>query len=290
MTGPRPFWWKLAALGSCAGIGGDTGPWILLYHRVAPEPHHGGETTPENFNEHLDLLRSRCDCLSLSDLLRRCREGRATGREATITFDDGYRDQAAAARRAMAKGVHATIFIPSSYPESGRNFFWEGRDSEECERIKDQMRRGMEPPEGLETSDVMSWAEIAGLVKEGIGIESHAHSHRILSGLPDPELKTELLAARREFEAHLDRRPEVIAYPNGDWNDFDARVDRSVDEAGFAAGVTAVFGAVRRAQLPWRIRRLGVANQSAESLEQVLRGGHAAAACKAALDHWRGRR
>lgn len=284
------LWWNLASWSARVGMADHAGPWILLYHRIASKPHCGGETTPENFAAHLEVLKKNCDCIPLSDLLRRIVDGRATGREATITFDDGYRDQGEAARRAIARGVPATIFIPTAFPGSGRRFFWEGRDAAECERIKEAMRHGAEPPEGPAPSDLLTWDEILKLKHDGVRIESHGHSHRILTGLAGEALRVEMRTAFHVFAEHVGAPPKVLAYPNGDWPDFDDRVDAAARHAGFRFGATAIFGPARRAHLPWRIRRLGVADQSASSLERVLRGGHASAALKAALDDWRGRR
>lgn len=146
------------------------------------------------------------------------------------------------------------------------------------------MRRGDLPPDGRSPSDLLSWDEIIALEKKGVGIEGHGHEHRILSGLSDADLGGEFDAMSSAFARHLGRAPEVIAYPNGDWGDFDFRA------LPIRYGLTAVFGSARAQDAPYRIRRVLVANENPRDLFTLVKRGAAAAAIKRGLDRARGRR
>ena len=83
------------------------GTLVLLYHRVAHlrRDPHGLAVRPEYFAQHCEILRRRCD------VVRFC-EAKRSRRQVSITFDDGYVDNAAAARSILAAaGLPATFFV-----------------------------------------------------------------------------------------------------------------------------------------------------------------------------------
>ena len=83
------------------------GTLVLLYHRVANLCHdpHGLAVQPHHFVQHCEILRKRCE------VVRLCEANRMRPQVA-ITFDDGYVDNAGAARGALAAaGLPATFFV-----------------------------------------------------------------------------------------------------------------------------------------------------------------------------------
>ena len=85
------------------------GTVVLLYHRVAQlrRDPHGLAVTPDRFSEHCEILRRRCDVVQLTEANR-------SKRQVAITFDDGYVDNAGAARSILAAaGLPATFFVTS---------------------------------------------------------------------------------------------------------------------------------------------------------------------------------
>lgn len=280
-------WWKMAKAFSSLSSRAN-GPWVLGYHRISDELHPGA-TSLARFDEHLALIESVATVLPLEELLVRTAAGRSRPDELAITFDDGYRDQEVAARKALARGLPATIFIPTAFPDSGRSFFWEGRSAEQAEEIKAGLRRGKLPPDGLAPSEIMSWSEIRSAANDGIDIQSHSHDHRILSSLTSEQLEADLATSVSLLQEKAIATPRVLAYPNGDWPDFSLLVDRAAEKAGLRWGLTAVFGTLRGADLPWRARRLMIANETADELAAVLRGGKVCSSAKAVLDRVRGR-
>jgi len=93
---------------------------ILTYHRVCAADDHaflqdGGVpfVTPAVFAQQLDFLANGdFDVLPLAEALaRRERRERFARRTVVVTFDDGYRDNLAAAHALHAKGLPATVFV-----------------------------------------------------------------------------------------------------------------------------------------------------------------------------------
>lgn len=282
-------WWRLAVALNRRGIRGGSGPWILAYHRFG-DASTAGSTSWETFREHLNVLSKWADGVTLEELLTRVSEGRATGREVVLTFDDGYLEQAEAARLASAKGFPVTIFIPTAFPDSGRGFFWEGRTPEEAERIKTDMRKGILPPEAATPADLLSWNQIRELAREGVGIESHGHDHLILSGLNQKALTHDLAESHRILTEQLGRSPTCIGYPNGDWWDVDERTNGAAKACGYRYGLMGVYGRARAADMPWRVRRVVVTGENGHAMESLLRAGRWTADGKALVDRMRGRK
>lgn len=286
------IWWKgaerLAALAGRHDRGRVLGPWILGYHRIS-DAGIDGATSTGRFREHLDLLSDIACVVELETLLELLSAGLAKGDEVAITFDDGYRDQGIAALLATERGLPGTIFVATSFPGSQRGFFWEGRSHEEAERIKSAMRRGAKPPEGLLASDLLDWNEIIDLRRKGIAFASHTRSHRILSGLNDADLHDEFALSVEDLANH-GIHSSAIAYPNGDWLDFDERTGPAARQSGLRFGLTAIFGHADRNHLPWRIRRVLVGNESAMELGDLLVFGRMMSRAKSACDGIRRRK
>jgi peptidoglycan/xylan/chitin deacetylase (PgdA/CDA1 family) len=104
----------------------DTRKLILLYHRIASPRHDPfALAVPENwFHDHLDILKSQCRLVALSELLRTdIAESVAL---ATITFDDGYLDNLTTASPVLRQaGIPATFFICTGYLGDARGFWWD---------------------------------------------------------------------------------------------------------------------------------------------------------------------
>jgi peptidoglycan/xylan/chitin deacetylase (PgdA/CDA1 family) len=97
------------------------GTLVLLYHRVVDVQRdpHGLAVRPERFAQHCEILRKRCDVVPL-------RKATGSRRQVAITFDDGYADNAADARRILADaGLSATFFIAAGRVGEPREAWWD---------------------------------------------------------------------------------------------------------------------------------------------------------------------
>ena len=78
----------------------------------------------------------------------------------------------------------------------------------------------------------MTWDEIRELAGLGWEIGSHTCTHRLLTGLSDDELATELWASRQEVQERAGSCRSV-SYP---WGKLDSRVMRAAAAAGYDFG------------------------------------------------------
>jgi peptidoglycan/xylan/chitin deacetylase (PgdA/CDA1 family) len=102
----------------------------LCYHRVGRLPHDpfGMAVTPEHFAEQLDVIR-RHRPLALADLAAQIRGGDVRPGGIAVTFDDGYRDNLAAAAPALERaGVPATVFVTTGLTGTRDAVWWEELD------------------------------------------------------------------------------------------------------------------------------------------------------------------
>ncbi|MCC6552246.1 MAG: polysaccharide deacetylase family protein [Polyangiaceae bacterium] len=106
---------------------------VFTYHRVN-EPAEVGEldqgvveASAQELREQLAVIKAHGTVVSASEVRLFCTERRRPPRSPVmITFDDGYRDNFEVALPVLeGAGVRATFFIPTSYPEAGRMFWWD---------------------------------------------------------------------------------------------------------------------------------------------------------------------
>lgn len=103
---------------------------VLCYHRVA-ESGPGRDpwklrVSPDNFAEHLEVIRRHGQPMPLSKLTDMMADGKPTKGAVTISFDDGYADNYDTARPLLEKsGIPATYFVSSGAIKSERDFWWD---------------------------------------------------------------------------------------------------------------------------------------------------------------------
>jgi peptidoglycan/xylan/chitin deacetylase (PgdA/CDA1 family) len=113
-----------SACGTMLAPGGRHGSLlVLIFHRVLPEPDTllPGEPDVARFAGQMDVVRSICRVLPLSEAIERLYAGSLPPRAAAITFDDGYANNLTHAAPVLrARGLPATVFVASGYLNGGR--------------------------------------------------------------------------------------------------------------------------------------------------------------------------
>lgn len=85
----------------------------------------------------------------------------------------------------------------------------------------------------------MTWDEIRQLDLELIEVGSHTCSHPILSKCSQNELEIELSMSKLIIEREIGRTIKSFCYPNGQLGDYDDRVIKAVQSAGYTNAVIA---------------------------------------------------
>ena len=80
----------------------------------------------------------------------------------------------------------------------------------------------------------MTWDHAREVIRNGIAIGSHTHTHRVLSRLAEPAQHWELRESKLALEKHLGQPVRTIAYPVGRYGNFTPATMRIAAECGYA--------------------------------------------------------
>jgi len=203
----------------------------------------------------MTALARHANPVSLADGLALLDAGTIPPRTFTVTFDDGYADNATLAAPILAEcGVPATFFVATGFLDGGR--MWNDTVIEAVRRLPDGVHDfsdfGLGPRScvgdasrltlsrdivkaikhrsqreraelagrlgyGLALPDdlMMSTAQVRCLADAGFEVGGHTVTHPILSRLPPSEARSEIEAGRRRLQDITGRPVRYFAYPNG---------------------------------------------------------------------------
>ena len=111
----------------------------------------------------------------------------------------------------------------------------------------------------------VNWDEVRRMVKGGMAVGSHSHSHRLLGRLYEHEQLAEMVRARALLREQAGVEADTIAYPVGLRNSFTEITKATALQAGYRAGFSYYGGINRRGKVDrYDLRRIGVHSQSIE--------------------------
>jgi peptidoglycan/xylan/chitin deacetylase (PgdA/CDA1 family) len=184
----------------------EGGAIVVAFHSITREPSDGAlRCQLSDFNRYCRFFAKHLRVETFSRTVERLQGGEPLNGELSITFDDGYADNAELALDVLERWkLPATFFVSTGFIESNEQTFWDREAHVE--------------------SRWMSWKQVAGLIARGHEVGSHTVSHANLGELPMTDVASEL---RRSIE-HLFQRigivPAHFAVPYG-------RAFNSIEEA-----------------------------------------------------------
>ncbi|MBF0244453.1 MAG: polysaccharide deacetylase family protein, partial [Planctomycetes bacterium] len=242
---------------------------IYVFHRVRPldgtlDPL-GLRVSPEAFAASLQKLRERHTLHFVDDLVKGRFSGR-TGRDAALTFDDGYADFLLHAFPVIERlRVPVTVFLTTSFVGTDRLLWWDellelsrrpGWPAEEdffrsAQRLKFLSRpqidsllcsryggNGDFAPEFRAANRGLTWDEVRRLRESGlVRFEPHGHAHVNYGSSNDEETRADITRCMDRLEVETGRRGEVLAYPYGGIDDIRPETPAVV----CACGIKAAF-------------------------------------------------
>jgi peptidoglycan/xylan/chitin deacetylase (PgdA/CDA1 family) len=111
----------------------------------------------------------------------------------------------------------------------------------------------------LSRSLFMTWDQVRGLAAAGMGIGSHAHSHRRLSDLGEDEQRRELSESKQILERETRHEIRALAYPFGWPGAYDEQTKRLAGAAGYRLAFSSLEGVNRPGRSdPLDLRRLNI--------------------------------
>ena len=225
---PEPEWQKVRG----------SGVPILLYHRIvlrhdAADPKYA--ISDRRFRAQMRLLRQLdYRTINLRELVDCHLSGRLPpARSVVVTFDDGYRDNAPAARYMLANGQIGTIFLVTGRMGCDRDW----------------------TVEGLGQMPLLSWDEVRELRKAGFEFGSHTRTHLDLSTLEASQAWEEINMARADMLTELGEHDHLFAYPYGG-SSLESRA--LVARAGYLAACGVRRGLSDMHDDPFYLRRITI--------------------------------
>jgi peptidoglycan/xylan/chitin deacetylase (PgdA/CDA1 family) len=177
--------------------------------------------------------------LTMSDAERRRNDGTLPGRSVVVTFDDGYASTLRAVPILDELGFPGTVFVVTSFVESGKPLSWEGID-------------GWHHPSTIEELRPLAWSDAEVLLARGWEVGSHTMTHPLLTDVDDQRLRNELAQSRTAIESRLGSCTS-LAYPYGI---ADARTAEAARQAGY--GVACMLTFAQFVDEPFRRQRIGM--------------------------------
>ncbi|MCG8054874.1 MAG: polysaccharide deacetylase family protein [Candidatus Thiodiazotropha taylori] len=256
---------------------------------------------PDEFGLFIEALSASGTLVPLSEVLNQ--PERDTTRCA-ITIDDCYADLQGYAFPVLREfQAPATVFLPTYYVANGRPFWWEilswlEQQPDELSRLAQlwdwPMAEAMantidhwcaifkaQPPK-LRQKQLEEVRLPAGVptamskdalkdIPENIRLESHGHTHTVLTALTRQQVKEEIELSSYLLESWTGRRPKFFAYPNGQPSDFSEEHVGLFREAGISHALTTVEGRVPEKYEPYAVPRIGVKpGRALQQLEELL--------------------
>jgi peptidoglycan/xylan/chitin deacetylase (PgdA/CDA1 family) len=208
---------------------------IYTYHSI-DESNSFISLSARVFESQMTYLRRRgWRCITLPELagLLRGRE-EIPAKTFAVTFDDGYKNNLEVAYPILeAGGYTATIFVATAYVGNENSWI----DNGAIPRIQ-----------------MLSWADIKYLKRNGFDIQPHGDRHIPLAGLDRSVVEKEVSVSRDLIEAQLGGDADLFCYPHGK---FDRQVISVLESRGFTAALTTRLGCLGAGDDPFRLCRVG---------------------------------
>lgn len=209
---------------------------ILVYHRFGNSQYPSTNIDTSLFRQHLTYLKANdYEVLTLGQAVDRQRAGTLEkGHYAVITVDDGYKTFQSGAMPLLKEfGFKATLFVNT---------------------------------ESVGGNSYLDWADLKELKAAGIEIGNHSHSHaHFLNKASSNEVKAyfqhDLKKAQKAFQKHLDFKPDLYAYPYGEYNE---EMENILEAEGFKAAAAQHSGVFHKGGDLYAIPRFPMASHFAK--------------------------
>lgn len=170
---------------------------VVAFHSITPDRSEGAlRSSRRDFDRYCEFFAKHMQVESFTQLVERLERRGPLNGELSITFDDGYADNAELALPILKRwSLHATFFVTTGFIDSNTQTFWDKEKSVQ--------------------SRWMTWDQVRELLHAGNDVGAHTVSHADLGKLPDEEVERELRTARDELSARTQTVPVHFAVPFG---------------------------------------------------------------------------
>ena len=197
---------------------------VLMYHRFDEGRYPSTNTTLEQLDSHIAYLQEgNFTVMALPEIIRRFQSGQTVpDRTVAISIDDAYLSVYEKGwPRFQEAGFPITLFVATD--------------------PIDRNLRGY-----------MDWDQIRDLQANGVTIGSQTKTHPHMHRISIDQVREELAQSNDRFIAEVGLRPDLFAYPYGEYN---LAVIEAVKEAGFIAAFGQNSGVMHKDDLTFELPR-----------------------------------
>lgn len=228
------------AAGACGLLARDFSSKLIIvtFHRVNDRLDLDGITCDSRtFETFCRYFRRHFTVVPLSEQIAGIRSGRNLGGTLSITFDDGYRDNAEVAAPILKRlGLPATFFVVTGFIGTEYTPPWDAHL--------------------VHSPQWMDWNELRTLRDQGFEIGAHTDQHIDL-GVADPDsIRSDLARCRAKLQEELDTAAGLFAYPFGGRNNIRPAALELVREAGFECCLSSCGGVNMPLADPFQLNRI----------------------------------
>ncbi|SEA67874.1 Polysaccharide deacetylase [Desulfuromusa kysingii] len=191
----------------------------FIYHRFGETRYPSTNISADIFSQQLDFLtQSKIEVITLGDVANHLIQKTALPEHAvSLSIDDAYRSFYDVGMPIIRRyGFPVTLFVNT---------------------------------DAVGTSGYLSWSELKELSVEGVEIGNHTASHAYLVDRQQGEtfnqwqerIKSDIERAQQQFEKHLGFRPDLFAYPYGEYS---SAVVEIIHSLGFKAAYAQQSGVI----------------------------------------------
>lgn len=237
------------------------GTYVILFHNPAPDI----------LDDALTTLRKVGPLVPYTEVVQAVLDKRAPEPGFALTFDDGYKENAALLEVLEKHDCAAMFFLNTAHIDSERPL-WFMKRSRTFWRLKSRLKQldyqgfltaiedaGLTEPVALRGRFGLTSEEVRTLLARGHAVGLHTHNHPFLTHLSKAEIEREITecAARLEEVTGEPAPYMYFAYPDGD---HDLRVAEELEALGVHSAVTTEPGAIPDQVRPTLIPRLPIAD------------------------------
>ncbi len=210
---------------------------VLFYHRVADCHPNPWSISRQRFRQQIEYCQQHFEMIDLAEMQLRIAHRVSSRPALSLTFDDGYRENSDFALPLLIQNK-----IPCTYFVCTRN-------------ILNQTPFPQDEAVG-QPLPVNTVEQIRAAADAGIEIGCHTKHHVDFSTLQDVEtVRDEIVGAKAELEAMIDRPVRYFAFPYGMPEQLTQIAVDAVIEAGFDGFCSAFGGYNLPGDHPFHIRR-----------------------------------
>lgn len=169
---------------------------VLNYHQVMDPADDYSSVSTAAFRQQMEFLKRNYRVVRLAEAVELLETPGRTDRLVSVTFDDGYLDNARTAAPILRElGLPACFFVSTEMIGGGRPF------PHDVVQSRKQLH--------------MDWSDVRELAAQGFDVGSHTCTHADMGAVSSAEAERELRESRVRLERELGRPVRLFAFPYG---------------------------------------------------------------------------